>query len=363
MTMFESTWRDVRYAARILRKSPAWTLTAVLTLALAIGVNTAVFSIVDGVLLEPLPYPHPGNLALVSRAVRAASQEATGHAVDGRTWELVRDRAGSVDAASFSTWATGVNLIATGRSDRPRFVQQQRVGAGFFRVLGVAPELGREFTADEDRAGGPPAVILSAELWRLAFGADRGVVGRTVVLRGEPHTVVGVMPGRFRSSARADLWTPLRPSTTGEGGGENYHVLVRVRGDADWPQAVSEVARAGDELQRERPLTAGREISFSLMPLQRGLTESLRQPLVILWAAVGIVLLVACVNLAGLLIARGAARTREIATRMALGSGAQRRTPADARGSRHACGRRRHPRHCGRVPGARRHAFARRRYL
>jgi predicted permease len=188
-------------------------------------------------------------------------------------------------------------------------------------VLGVAPELGREFTADEDRAGGPPAVILSAELWRLAFGADRGVVGRTVVLRGEPHTVVGVMPGRFRSSARADLWTPLRPSTTGEGGGENYHILVRVRGDAAWSQAVSEVARAGDELQRERPLTAGREISFSLMPLQRGLTDSLRQPLVILWAAVGIVLLVACVNLAGLLIARGATRTREIATRMALGSG------------------------------------------
>jgi predicted permease len=242
--------------------------------------------------------------------------------VDGRTWEAVRDRLSAAERAVFSGWTTGVNLVAGGTAGaaQARHVQQQRVGAGFFRTLGVPPMLGREFTADEDRAGGPSAAILSASLWRNLFGADPAIVGRTIVLRGAPVPVVGVMPDGFQSGELADLWTPLRPSTTGEGGGENYQILLRLHPGVSWPQLDDELSRVSDAVrapQREARVSVG----FSRVPLQQGLSEGLQQPLLILWSAVAMVLLVACVNLAGLLLARGSQRAREIATRMALGSG------------------------------------------
>jgi predicted permease len=315
--------RDLRYALRVLRRSPAFTSAAVLTLGLSIGINTAVFSVVDAVLLRPLPYPAPGRLALVQRIVRTQGQEGRGTAVDGRTWERVRDRVTGARAAVFSGWASGVNLVATdqGAVGRALYVQQQRVGSGFFSVLGVVPLIGREFTPVEDRAGGPGAAILSASLWQTTFGTDPGVVGRSIMLRGEPHTVVGVMPDRFESGVRADVWTPLRPSTTGQGSGENYAVLLRVVDGVSTAALDGELARIAGDLQAERPAAQGVSVSLGLVPLQQGLVETLRRPLLLLWAAVAMVLLVACVNLAGLLLARSAGRTPEIATRMALGSG------------------------------------------
>jgi predicted permease len=314
--------RDIRYAFRILRKSPLFTTAATLTLAVAIGVNVAVFSVVDAVLLRPLPYPEPDNLALVSRIVRGDGMEGHGTAVDGRTWEAVRDQMTAADRAVFSGWTTGVNLVAGGTTgvSQARHVQQQRVGAGFFRTLGVHPMIGREFSADEDRAGGPPAAILSASLWRNLFGADPAIVGRTIMLRGAPVPVVGVMPDAFQSGELSDVWTPLRPSTTGEGGGENYQILLRLRPGVSWRQADEELARVASAV-RSPQADARASITFAHVPLQQGLSEGLQQPLLILWSAVSIVLLVACVNLAGLLLARGSLRAREIATRMALGSG------------------------------------------
>jgi predicted permease len=314
--------RDVRYACRLLRKSPLFTTAATLTLALAIGVNIAVFSVADAVLLRPLPYPDPGSLALVSRIVRADGMEGRGTAVDGRTWEVVRDQMSAADRAVFSGWTTGVNLVAgsTAGGSPARHVQQQRVGAGFFSTLGVHPMIGREFNADEDRAGGPPAAILSASLWRNLFGADPAIVGRTIVLRGAPVPVVGVMPDDFQSAELSDVWTPLRPSTTGEGGGENYQILLRLRPGASWRQVDDELSRVSSAV-RSVQADARASITFSSVPLQQGLSEGLQQPLLILWSAVSIVLLVACVNLAGLLLARGSRREREIATRIALGSG------------------------------------------
>jgi predicted permease len=313
--------RDIRYALRILRKAPLFTIAAALTLAVAIGVNTAVFSVVDAVLLRPLPYPEPGQLALVSRIVRADGMEARDTSVDGRTWEAVRDQVSGAESAVFSGWTTGVNLVAAAAGTaQARHVQQQRVGAGFFGTLGVSPMIGREFSAEEDGAGGPQAAILSASLWRNLFAADPAIVGRTIVLRGTAIPVVGVMPDGFQSGELADVWTPLRPSTTGEGGGENYQVVLRLRSGRSWAQIQDELSRVSDTLRSSRS-DARASVAFSFVPLQQGLSEGLRQPLLMLWGAVGIVLLVACVNLAGLLLARGSQRGREIATRMALGSG------------------------------------------
>jgi putative ABC transport system permease protein len=321
--VLETIVRDARYAARILRKTPAFTITAVMTLALAIGVNTAVFTVVDAVLLKPLPYPDADRLALVSRVESRQGVENGSPAVDGFTWQLVRDHASSVESAVFSTWTTGVSLVAPGSSgsQQARHVRQQRVGAGFFRVLGVLPFIGRDFRPEEDLVGGPPAAILSAGLWRSLFHADPAIAGTSIMLRGAPYTVVGVMPDGFESGEQADLWTPLLPGTTGEGGGENYQVLLRLRSSASWVQTSGELGQVGDALRAAHPSKDDRRVTFVVMPLREGMTSTLREPLLLLWTSVAVVLLIASVNLAGLLLARSSRRAREIATRLALGSG------------------------------------------
>ena len=309
--------RDARFAFRTLRTSPAFTLTAVATLAVAIGINTAVFTLVDGLLLKPLPYPHPNRLGLVETTVRASAGADRMTAQHGTTWEVVRDAATTVDRAVFSSWTTGVNIVA---GTQTRHAEQQRVGAGFFRVLGVPPLQGREFTDAEDRRGGPQAVIVSHDFWRRTLEADPAAVGRTIILRGEPHTLVGVMPQGFHSGVDADLWTPLRATREGEGDGENFRILLRLRDGTSWTQANAELERLGADILRQRPVPEV-SVAFGAVPFQNGMTRELRQPLTMVASSVAVVLLVAAVNLAGLLLSRGARRTREIATRLALGSG------------------------------------------
>src|ERR1039457_2268340 len=169
--------RDLRYAARVLRKSPTFTAAAVATLALCIGANTAIFSVVDAVLLRPLPYPHPERLAMVTRHYKNKGSEGEGMGETGRIWEAVRDNATYLDRAVFSDGSMGVNFAAGGRVE---YVKQQRVSTGFFRVLGIATLIGREFSADEDRQGGPPVMVLSYALWKRVFRGDPAVVGRAV---------------------------------------------------------------------------------------------------------------------------------------------------------------------------------------
>jgi predicted permease len=312
--------RDVRYAIRVLRRTPAFTFTAIATLALAIGANTAVFSVADAILLRPLPYPHPERLAYVL----SESQGPKGHDIDdsqdGTSWEALRDNATSVDVAmTASGFGHDVNLVVNNAAVS---VGQARVSAGYFRVLGVALFAGREFTRDEDRPGGPAVAVLSYPLWQRLFHSDRSTIGQTITLRGEAYEVVGIMPDGFQNPGEnADVWTPARPSRTGEGGGTNYGVIARLRDGHTWSEAYGELARTGNASFRARGIKDDVSVWFTLKPMQDELVDGVRQPIEMLAGAVAMVLLIACVNLAALLLSRGGSRAKEIATRMALGSG------------------------------------------
>jgi predicted permease len=320
MPIVDAFVRDLRYAVRVLRRTPVFTATAVLTLALVIGACTAVFSLADAILIQPLPYPDPDRLGAVVALRQSPEGQDVQQSQDGTTWEFLRDRTTSVDVAlAASAFGRGVNLVV---DNAAASVQQARVSAGYFRVLGVSPLVGREFTAEEDRPGGPAVVVLSYRLWQRLFRGDRGAIGQSILLRGEGYQVVGIMPEAFRSpGAPAEVWTPARPSRTGEGGGNNYAVIARVRAGQTWRDGESELARLGQALFAERGLPKGTTRWLSLSPMQEQLVNGVREPIQMLAAAVFVVLVIACVNLAALLISRAGSRTKEIATRMAIGSG------------------------------------------
>jgi len=308
---------DLRHAFRLIRRNWPFSLTVIAILALSIGVNTAVLAVVNAAMLRPLPYPQPDRLAQIVRIFRDEGNSDSRNNQDGRTWELIRDRVPSLDAAVYTDWVTGVNLGVEGSGV---YVQQQRVASGYFRVLGIAPLIGREFNADEDRAGGPSAVIISHALWHRYFHDDQAVIGRRVVLRGEPYTIIGVMPAGFRGAVKADLWTPIRPSTDGEGGGTNYNIVTRIKDGATWQKASAQLAPLVEELKKSGSIERDAQARLDAIPLQEGLTSDLRQPLMLLWGAVGFVFLLGCVNIGGMLLARASGRTGEIATRLALGA-------------------------------------------
>jgi predicted permease len=316
LPLFDTFARDLSYAVRILRRSPAFALTAILTLAVVIGANSAVFSLADSILLRPLPYPRADQLAQVNLATRSTQGQDLGDSVDGWMWEAMRDRAATIDAATF-VGSSGANFV-TGNT--AAYIAQQRVGAGFFRILGVPPFIGREFSTAEDTVGGPPVTILSYKMWTRVFGGQPDVVGRTMLLKGEPHTVIGVMPESFQGLAEADLWTPLRASHTGEGAGTNLQVVARLRPGVTWAAANADLARLSPDATRHH-MAPTETATLVLVPLQASLTEGDRDPIRMLGAAVAAVLVIACVNIAALLLSRGGGRAKELATRMALGSG------------------------------------------
>jgi predicted permease len=312
-------WNNVRYALRQFRQSPAFTITILGTLALTIGVNTAIYSVVDAIFFRPLPYPQPDRLVMIARAYSGGGATDIETSQTGRMWETLRDHATLLDGAVYKPGAGGVNLFANGGV---QYVKQQRVSAGFFNVLGIRPLLGREFTRQEDMPGGESVAILSYEFWQRLFQGDASIVGRNVDLRGAPYTVVGIMPRGFRTDANVDVWTPVQPSTSGEGSGTNYSIIARLKPGVSSAAANAQLSVIMRPLleQMWKNLPHNISIEERAVPLQIGRAAGMRTSITIMWAAAALVLVIGCVNIAGILLARSAARAREIATRMALGA-------------------------------------------
>lgn len=318
--IFDAVLRDLKYAFRQLRRNPGFTFTVLLTLGLGIGANTAVFSMVNALLLRPLPYPQPERLgSLISHydGVSPSTGRVTSeddNSSDGETWELVRDNVPAVIAGA-TAGTRGVNL-QIGSSIRN--VREQRVSARYLDALGVKPIFGRSFTEEEDRPNGAKVVVVRYEIWQSLLGSDPDAIGKTIRLKGEPYTVVGVLPPHTETPDKADLLTPLRPTRTGEGEGNNYGVILRLRDGASWTQADTQLAPLHPEILQKRRLRG--HAWLYAVPLQQDIAREQGTPVYLLMSAVALVLLIAAANLAGLMVVRVLRRRGEIATRLALGA-------------------------------------------
>ena len=315
VNLIQNVLQDLRYAARMLRKSSGFTTVAVLSLALGIGANTAVFSVIHAVLLRSLPYPDPTRLVRVSR--QYAHEGAVIGYLSVPQMEFWKENSRAFEALAGCRGGGARNLVSgAGRE----WISTMVVTGDFFRALGVSPVIGREFRAEETRLDGPQAIVLSDGLWRRQFGADPTVLGRAVKLDGESYTVIGVLPSGFWFPEKRDAFLPLRPNGGVGDTGMNTQVIARIKPELNLRQAQAEMAAVFESYRRRYPdQVTGGERGVALVPYQDSLVGDVRLNLVFLFGAVGVLLLIACSNLASLLLARLAARQKEIALRLALG--------------------------------------------
>jgi putative ABC transport system permease protein len=307
----ETLWQDLRYGIRVLGKKPGFAFVAVLSLALGIGANTAVFSVIYAVLLRPLPYPD------ADRIVRVCQAQSHGD-LSFPEVQFWKEHASAFASAAGYRGGGDRNLLVDSRRE---WIKTMAVTDGFFRTLGIAPVLEREFDTVEASRAGPPAIVLSDGLWRRAFNSDLRVLGRAVTLDGVSYTIVGVLPPGFWFPQSADAFLPLQPTGSLGDRGTNTRMIARLKPGIGQRQAEAEMPALAENYRRAYPgLFKGEYHALTVAPYRSLLVGDVRLNLLLLFGAVGFLLLIACSNLASLLLAHLATRQKEIALRLALGS-------------------------------------------